>query len=94
MAVFAELIQSPYAVQCLVVSLVAVLLSIFWQDLADEIPHRRIPLIGKDGWDLLNKKTRQRFKSSARELIMEGFSKVGQYFRKLENLPRLLTGMG
>lgn len=76
MAVFAELIQSPYAVQAMGISLLVVLLSIFWQDLADEIPHRRIPLIGKDGWDPLNKKTRQRFKSSAREMILEGFAKV------------------
>ncbi|CAI7650500.1 unnamed protein product [Penicillium pancosmium] len=90
MAVFAELIQSPYAVQGLVVSLVAVLLSIFWQDLADEIPHRRIPLIGKDGWDLLNKKTRQRFKSSARELIMEGFSKGANIFQLISERPLVI----
>ncbi|KAJ5987871.1 hypothetical protein N7481_003081 [Penicillium waksmanii] len=87
MAVFTELIQSPYAVQGLAVSLVAVLLSMFWQDLADEIPHRRIPLIGKDGWDPLNKKTRQRFKSSARKLILEGFSKGANIFQIISERP-------
>ncbi|CAI7672189.1 unnamed protein product [Penicillium manginii] len=90
MAVFTELIQSPYAVQGLVISLVAVLLSIFWQDLADEIPHRRIPLIGKDGWDPLNKKTRQRFTSSARELILEGFAKGANIFQLISVRPLII----
>lgn len=78
MAILAELTQSPYFVQSLGIALVAILITIFWQDFADEIPYRRIPLVGKDGWDIFNKKARQRFKSSARTLIRDGFAKVGQ----------------
>lgn len=76
MALLAELIQSPYALQGLGIAFLAVLVSVFWQDLADEIPYSRIPLVGKNGMDIFNNKARARFTSNARELIVEGFSKV------------------
>lgn len=78
MAVFAELLNSPYAIQGICIALIAVFVSVFWQDFADEIPYGRIPLVGKNEWDLFNKKARSRFTSSARALIIEGFAKVGQ----------------
>lgn len=76
MALLAELIQSPYALQGLGIAFLAVLVSVFWQDLADEIPYSQIPLVGKNGMDIFNNKARARFTSNARELIVEGFSKV------------------
>jgi len=79
MALLAELIQSPHALQGLGIAILAVLVSVFWQDLADEIPYSRIPLVGKNGLDIFNNKARARFTSNARELIREGFSKVGQH---------------
>ena len=79
MALLAELIQNPYALQGLGIAFLAVLVSVFWQDLADEIPYSRIPLVGKNGLDIFNNKARARFTSNARGLIQEGFSKVRQH---------------
>ena len=83
MALLAELIQSPYALQGLGIAFLAVLVSVFWQDLADEIPYSRIPLVGKNGMDIFNNKARARFTSNARELIVEGFSKVRNVAQEL-----------
>ena len=76
MAVITELLNSPYVVQSVCVALVAVFITSFWADIANEIPHRHIPLVGKTWWELTNKKARQRFTQSSRQLITEGFAKV------------------
>ncbi|KAJ5590031.1 hypothetical protein N7450_004003 [Penicillium hetheringtonii] len=81
MALLAELIQNPYALQGLGIAFLAVLVSVFWQDLADEIPYSRIPLVGKNGLDIFNNKARARFTSNARGLIQEGFSKGRDIFQ-------------
>lgn len=77
MAILAELIQSPYLVQGVCVALLAFFISSFWDDLADEIPYGRVPLVGRNWWDFSNKKAKSRFTKSARALITEGFAKVG-----------------
>lgn len=76
MGVLAELLETPYIVQGVCIALLAVFVSSFWDDLADEIPYGRVPLVGKNWWDLSNKKAKSRFTRSARELIAEGFAKV------------------
>lgn len=76
MAVLAELIQTPYLVQGVCVALLVSFIFSFWDDLADEIPYGRVPLVGKNWWDFSNKKAKSRFTKSARELIAEGFAKV------------------
>jgi hypothetical protein len=77
MAVLAQVLDSPYLIQGVVVALLAVLVSSFWDDLSDEIPYRRVPLVGKNWWsDLTNKKAKARFSQGARALIAGGFSRV------------------
>lgn len=76
MAVLVELLESPYLVQGVCVALLAVFVSSFWDDLSDEIPYGRVPLVGKSWWDISNKKAKVRFTESARALIAEGFAKV------------------
>lgn len=76
MAVFTELLNSPYVVQGICAAILAVLITSIWGDLADEIPHRRIPLVGRTWWELTNRKARSRFTQSCRDLIAEGFSQV------------------
>ncbi|OQE01192.1 hypothetical protein PENVUL_c044G05197 [Penicillium vulpinum] len=75
MAVITELLNSPYVIQSVCIALVVVFITSIWADIANEIPHRRIPLVGKSWWDLTNKKARLRFTQSARQLIAEGFAK-------------------
>ncbi|KAJ5102670.1 hypothetical protein N7532_003199 [Penicillium argentinense] len=87
MAVLAELLNSPYVVQGAYVALLAVFISAFWQDLADEIPHFRIPVVGRTWYDLFNKKARARFTSGARELIREGFAKGADIFQVMGQKP-------
>ena len=76
MAVISELLNSPYVVQSVCIALVGVLITSVWPDIANEIPYRRIPLVGKTWWELTNKNARQRFTQSSRQLITEGFAKV------------------
>ncbi|KAJ5815383.1 hypothetical protein N7474_007160 [Penicillium riverlandense] len=82
MAVLAQVLESPYLIQGVVVALLAVLASSFWDDLSDEIPYRRVPLVGKNWWsDLTNKKAKARFTQGARALIAEGFSRGRNVFQ-------------
>ncbi|KAJ5205664.1 Cytochrome P450 [Penicillium cf. griseofulvum] len=81
MAVITELLNSPYVVQGVCIALVAVCITSVWADIANEIPHRRIPLVGKTWWDLTNKKARLRFTQSSRQLIAEGFAKGANVFQ-------------
>ncbi|KAJ5545289.1 hypothetical protein N7461_007593 [Penicillium sp. DV-2018c] len=82
MTLITELLNSPYAVQTACVALVALFITTFWADIADELPYRRIPLVGKSGgWDLTNRKARARFTHSCRQLIAEGFSKGMNVFQ-------------
>ncbi|KAI2697753.1 hypothetical protein CBS147332_8736 [Penicillium roqueforti] len=81
MAVITELLNSPYVVQSVCIALVAVFITSFWADIANEIPHRHIPLVGKTWWELTNKKARQRFTRSSRQLITEGFAKGANVFQ-------------
>lgn len=76
MAILAALLDCPYLVQGICLAILALLLSSVWNDLADEVPYRRIPLIGKSWSDITNKKAKSRFTQSARALIAEGFSQV------------------
>jgi hypothetical protein len=76
MGVLNELLNSPYVVQGVCVALVVVFITSVWDDLADEIPFRRVPLVGKSWWEITNKNARSRFTQSARALIAEGFAKV------------------
>lgn len=76
MAVITELLNTPYVVQSVCIALVAVFITSVWADIANGIPHRHIPLVGKTWWELTNKKARQRFTRSCRQLITEGFAKV------------------
>jgi hypothetical protein len=76
MALLAELLTTPYLVQALCAAVLVLFVSSFWQDLADEIPYGRVPLVGKKWWDLSNKKAKARFAEAARALIAEGFAKV------------------
>ena len=76
MAVLAELLNSPYVVQGACVALLVVFITFIWDDIVDEIPHRRVPLVGRTWWEITNKKARARFVQSGRELIAEGFAKV------------------
>ncbi|KAJ5286667.1 hypothetical protein N7478_002353 [Penicillium angulare] len=90
MAVLVELINSPYLVQGICVALVAIFISTFWGDLADEIPYFRVPLVGKEWWNLSNKKAKSRFTQSARELIAEGFAKGKGVFQLMGGIRPLI----
>jgi hypothetical protein len=83
MALLTELLNSPYVVQGVCVALVVVFITRTWADIANELPHRRIPLVGKSGWELTNKKARARFTHSSRQLIAEGFAQVCHQTKEL-----------
>ncbi|KAJ5779084.1 hypothetical protein N7457_006804 [Penicillium paradoxum] len=81
MAVITELLNSPYVAQSVCFALLAVFITSIWGDIANEIPHRRIPLVGKTWWELTNKKARSRFTKSSRKLIAEGFAQGRNVFQ-------------
>lgn len=76
MAVINELLNNPYVVQSLCVVLAVIFITSIWGDIAEDIPFKRIPLVGKSCWELTNKKARSRFTQSARQLMTEGFARV------------------
>ncbi|KAJ6041518.1 hypothetical protein N7460_006908 [Penicillium canescens] len=92
MGVLNELLNSPYVVQGVCIALVVVFITSVWGDLADEIPFRRVPLVGKNRWEITNKEARSRFTQSARALIAEGFAKGANVFQIMgANQPVILV---
>lgn len=76
MAVILDVLDTHHLVQGIAVALLLVFVSSFYGDLADGIPYRNIPLVGRSRWEISNKKAKQRFVSSAKELMAQGFSQV------------------
>lgn len=77
MAVVAALLENTYLLHSVAVALVAVFLSHYLRELADSRPYKNIPVVKKSGWGLSSLKDKQRYVSSAKELIHQGFSHVG-----------------
>ncbi|KAJ6188969.1 hypothetical protein N7519_003877 [Penicillium mononematosum] len=71
----------PFSVLTLTMAVISELLNNPYVVQTNEIPYRRIPLVGKTWWELTNKKARQRFTQSCRELIAEGFAKGVNVFQ-------------
>lgn len=90
MAVLTGVLDTPYLVHGVCIALVLIFVSSFWEDISDEIPYGRLPLVGKSWWDLSNQKAKSRFASSARALIAEGFAKVQKIVRPEEQM--LISG--
>jgi hypothetical protein len=86
MTVLTAVLDTPYLVQGVCIALVVIFVSSFWEDISDEIPYGRLPLVGKSWWDLSNQKAKSRFASSARALIAEGFAKVQRMIRSEEQM--------
>ena len=77
MAVIAGLLENTYLLQGVAVAVVAVFLSHYFKELADGLPYKNIPVVKKTGWGPSNLKDKQRYVSSAKQLIHQGFSQVG-----------------
>lgn len=82
MAVIAELLENTYLLRGVAVALVAVFLSHYLRELADGLPYKNIPVVKKTGWGLSNLKDKQRYVSSAKGLIHQGFSQVGSQYSR------------
>lgn len=76
MALITELVESPYLMQGVLVAIVLLFLSGFSRDLAHGLPYKNIPIVGRSRWELSNKKAKNHFMTSARELIAQGFEQV------------------
>lgn len=76
MGVFADLLASPYLVEGVVAAVAVVFLSTYFGDFADGFAYKNVPIVGWNQWELTNKKAKNRFVSSAKELIAEGFAQV------------------
>ncbi|GES63543.1 cytochrome P450 [Aspergillus terreus] len=81
MAVILDVLDTHHLVQGIAVALLLVFVSSFYRDLADGIPYRNIPLVGRSRWEFSNKKAKQRFVSSAKELMAQGFSQGRTVFQ-------------
>lgn len=76
MAVISQLLDNPYALQGLLIAAAFVILSALYKDLTHGIPYKDIPIVGRGLWELSNKKAKNRFMTSARDLITQGFEQV------------------
>lgn len=76
MALVTELFDNPYLLQGVLVAIVLVFLSGFSRDLAHGLPYKNIPVVGRGRWEISNKKAKNRFVKSARQMISQGFEQV------------------
>jgi hypothetical protein len=85
MPVLLDFLESHYLFQGLVVAVAFVFVSSFFKELADGLPYSKIPLVGRNRWEISNAKAKKCFVTSAKELIAQGFSQVrGAPFPTLE----------
>ncbi|PYH45116.1 cytochrome P450 [Aspergillus saccharolyticus JOP 1030-1] len=85
MALIVEHLESHHLLQGAAVALLLVLVSSFYGAVISSFPYKNIPLIGKSQWELSNSKAKQRFVTSAKELIAEGFSQGLKVFQVISN---------
>lgn len=71
-----QLMENPYLLQGLVVAAALVVVSTLYNDLTHGIPYKNVPIVGRGLWELSNKKAKNRFMSSARQLFAQGFEQV------------------
>ena len=76
MTLVAELLASPYLLEGVAVTLAVIFLSGYYGDFAEGFPYSNVPSVGWDRWALTNRKAKQRFVTSSRALIKEGFDQV------------------
>ena len=76
MTVLADFLESHYFFQGIAVALTLTFVSNFYRELADGLPYRKIPLVGRSRWEISNKKAKKLFVTSAKDLMVQGFSQV------------------
>ncbi|PKY03130.1 cytochrome P450 [Aspergillus campestris IBT 28561] len=91
MAIIAEVLENPHLLQGLAVTLLLVVVSSFYRELADGLPYRNIPIVGTSGWRLSNTKAKQQFVSSAKEIIASGFGQGKRVFQMMfDHMPTVV----
>ena len=76
MPVLANFLESHYLFQGIAVALTLIFVSNFYRELADGLPYREIPLVGRSRWEISNTKAKKLFVTSAKDLMVQGFSQV------------------
>lgn len=76
MPVLATFLESHYFFQGIAVALALIFVSNFYKELADGLPYRKIPLVGRSRWEISNTKAKKLFVTSAKDLMVQGFSQV------------------
>ncbi|KAE8144230.1 cytochrome P450 [Aspergillus avenaceus] len=83
MTVILDILDSNYLFEGVVVALVLIFVSSFYRELADGLPFKGIHLVGRSRWEISNTKAKDRFVTSAKELISEGFSQGRSVFQAM-----------
>ncbi|THC99150.1 hypothetical protein EYZ11_001401 [Aspergillus tanneri] len=78
-----EYLDGQILVRGIAVTLILVLVCQFFRDLADGFPYWNIPIIGRGRWELSNAKAKERYVSSAKELVEQGFSEGNTVFQMM-----------
>lgn len=76
MGLTTELVGSSYFTHWVCVLFVFVFIAAIWEEILIEIPYSGVPLVGRNRWDILNRKAKARFAKSARSVLAEGFREV------------------
>ncbi|KAE8158738.1 cytochrome P450 [Aspergillus tamarii] len=83
MTVLADFLESHYFFQGIAVALTLTFVSNFYRELADGLPYRKIPLVGRSRWEISNKKAKKLFVTSAKDLMVQGFSQGRTVFQAM-----------
>ncbi|RAQ67749.1 cytochrome P450 monooxygenase [Aspergillus flavus] len=83
MPVLATFLESHYFFQGIAVALALIFVSNFYRELADGLPYRKIPLVGRSRWEISNTKAKKLFVTSAKDLMVQGFSQGRTVFQAM-----------
>ncbi|KAB8255566.1 cytochrome P450 [Aspergillus pseudonomiae] len=83
MPALAEILESHYFFQGIAVALTLIFVSNFYRELADGLPYRKIPLVGRSRWEISNTKAKKLFVTSAKDLMVQGFSQGRTVFQAM-----------
>ncbi|KAE8373091.1 cytochrome P450 [Aspergillus bertholletiae] len=81
MSILTDFLESHYIFQGVAVALTLIFASNFYRELTDDLPYRKIPLVGRSRWEVSNAKAKKLFVTSAKDLITQGFSQGRTVFQ-------------
>ncbi|KAE8353591.1 cytochrome P450 [Aspergillus coremiiformis] len=83
MPVLITLWETRYLLKGIAVAVGLIFVSSFYRELADGLPYSKIPLVGRSRWEISNSEAKKRFRTSAKDVIAQGFNEGRTVFQTM-----------